>query len=509
MNVVTGANGSNQGSFICVFTDWKLRQTPELRAGGIMKAVFAKFKEIPEGSIFPVNPPPIPGLGTSGGFVMEVEDRAGQTPQDLMQTTVAFLKNAAENPVLDPTMRTIFATDLPKINLDVNRLKVKTLGIQLTDVFNALQVNLGGLYVNQFNRFGRTWRVYVQSEAEYRRNPEDIGNLYVRSGNGSMVPLSTLCNVQMLTGPDTLQRYNLYRSAEVYGGPAPGHSSGEALAAMEQAAAKHLPGGYAIEWTGTAYQEKESSGQQAQILVMALVFVFLFLAAQYESWTVPFSVLLGLPAGVMGALGGTMLAGHDNNVYVQIGIIALIGLAAKNAILIVEFAKEQYEKTDLSLKEATLLGAKLRFRPILMTAFAFILGVVPLMIAHEAGAASQRSLGTAVGVGMFVATAIGVFLIPVLYASVQGMTEFVTRSSGKKPLKVADDATEHQPSHAPVPTPAPAPEPEPPSKKSGKKAKEQASAAEPPAAETPIASEALPPLSPDPAARPGEPEKDL
>ncbi len=488
MNVVTGANGSNQASFICVFTDWKERQTMQTRAGGIIRSVAKEFQGIPEAMVFPVNPPPIPGLGTSGGFVLEVEDRSGQTPQDLLDTTKELLVAAKADPVLDPTIRTIFSTDLPKINLDVNRLKVKTLGIRLTDVFQALQVNLGGLYVNQFNRFGRTWRVYVQSEAEFRRRPSDIGNLQVRSQSGAMVPLSTLCNVVMTTGPDTLQRYNLYRSAEVYGGPAAGRSSGEAIAAMEQVAAQNLPGGYAIEWTGTAYQEKESSGQQGQILLMALIFVFLFLAAQYESWSVPFSVLLGLPAGVMGALVGTMIAGHDNNVYVQIGIIALLGLAAKNAILIVEFAKEQYEKTDLSLRDATLMGAKLRFRPILMTAFAFILGVVPLMLAHEAGAASQRSLGTAVGVGMFVATALGVFLIPVLYVSIQGFTEFITRKSGKKPHPPegggpggsggGGHAPTPTPSPAPTPAPTPAPAPVEPPKKPAKKAPEPPAAPE-------------------------------
>jgi HAE1 family hydrophobic/amphiphilic exporter-1/multidrug efflux pump len=311
-----------------------------------------------------------------------------------------------------------------------------------------------------------------------------------------MVPLSTISTVQVLTGPDTLQRYNLYRCAEVYGGASPGHSSGQALAAMEQICAQSLPSGYDIEWTGTAYQEKQSSGQQAQILIMALIFVFLFLAAQYESWTVPFSVLLGLPAGIMGAMGGTLLAKHDNNVYVQIGIIALIGLAAKNAILIVEFAKEQYEKTDMSLREATLTGAKLRFRPILMTAFAFILGVVPLMIAHEAGAASQRSLGTAVGIGMLVATFLGVFLIPVLYVSVQGATELITRKSGKKPLQPSDDAlaghdgghggTGHNEERGPAPTPTPAPVPTPAPKQVAPPAPEpEFPPAEEPPAETP------------------------
>lgn len=455
MNVVTGANGSNQASFICVFTDWSERQTPETRAGGIIKNLYGHFQKLPEGRVFPVNPPPIPGLGTAGGFVLEVEDRSGQTPTDLEAATKGLVAAAQTDPALQGLMSP-FSNDVPRIKVNLDRIKATEQGIALPDIFNALQVNLGGLFVNQFNRFGRTWRVYVQSEAEFRRHPEDIGNLQVRTKEGDMVPLSTLLTVDEITGPDTLQRYNLYRSAEIYGGPAPGYSSGQAIAAMEKLATDNLPNGFGIEWTGTAYQEKESAGQQGLILGMALIFVFLFLAAQYESWTVPFSVLLGLPAGVMGALIGTMLIKNDNNVYVQIGIIALIGLAAKNAILIVEFAKEQYERTDQTLVEATLLGSKLRFRPILMTAFAFILGVVPLALAHEAGAASQRSLGTAVGTGMFVATALGVFLIPVLYVSVQSATEFVTRSKKKPavaPVKVEPQEVEH-----PVAPPLSAPE---------------------------------------------------
>lgn len=450
INVVTGAYGPSQASFICVFTDWSERQTPETRAGGIIRKLAKDFSEIAKGRVYPVNPPPIPGLGTSGGFVVEVQDRSGQTPQALLQTTNSLLEKSRDNPVLANLM-TIFATDLPKINLNLDRIKIKTLGIRLNDVFASLQVNLGGMYINQFNRFGRTWRVYLQSEAKYRRTPNDIGNLYVRSQQGNMVPLSTLCDIEMATGPDTLQRYNLYRSAEILGGAAPGHSSTEALDAFEELAKQNLPSGYGIEWTGTAFQERLSAGAQSQILILALIFVFLFLAAQYESWSVPFSVLLGLPAGIFGALLGTMLAGHDNNVYVQIGIIALIGLAAKNAILIVEFAKEQYESTDLSLREATLMGAKLRFRPILMTAFAFILGVTPLMLAHEAGANSQRSLGTAVGCGMLVATAIGVLLIPALYVLVQSLSERITKTSGKKiALKIPAACEPQAPSVAPA-----------------------------------------------------------
>lgn len=466
MNVVTGANGPNQASFICVFTDWTERQTKETRAGGLLRKLNQEFSQIPEGRVYPVNPPPIPGLGTSGGFVLEVEDRSGQTPEALFEATQTLVKAAQADPTLSGIMSP-YTTDLPKIRLELDRIKTKSLGIPLTEIFSSLQVNLGGLFVNQFNRFGRTWRVYVQAEAEYRRNPEDVGNLYVRSSSGTMVRLDTLIKVIMEKGADTLQRYNLYRSADVYGGPAVGFSSTQALDAMEKLAADNLPSGFGIEWTGSAYQERESAGQQGSILLMALIFVFLFLAAQYESWTVPFSVLLGLPAAVMGALAGTALAGHDNNVYVQIGIVALIGLAAKNAILIVEFAKEQYEKTDMTLREATLTGARLRFRPILMTAFAFILGVVPLTLAHEAGAASQRSLGTAVAAGMLVATALGVFLIPVLYASIQGFTEFVTRS-GKKipqaPVHAAPDLEEksqpEEPETSPVAITETSPTPE-------------------------------------------------
>ncbi|MFA5505979.1 MAG: multidrug efflux RND transporter permease subunit [Vulcanimicrobiota bacterium] len=453
MNVVTGANGSNQASFICVFTDWSERQTPQTRAGGVIRALYAQFSQLSEGMVFPVNPPPIPGLGTSGGFVLEVEDRSGQTPEELEKAAKGLVAAASQSPELQGLMSP-FSNDVPKLKVNLDRIKATELEIALPDIFNALQVNLGGMFVNQFNRFGRTWRVYVQSEAEYRRYPEDIGNLYVRSRQGDMIPLSTLLTVEEVKGPDALQRYNLYRSAEIYGGPAPGYSSGEAIEAMEKLAAENLPAGFGIEWTGTAYQEKESAGQQGLILGMALIFVFLFLAAQYESWTVPFSVLLGLPAGVLGALLGTMLIKMDNNVYVQIGIIALIGLAAKNAILIVEFAKEQYEQTDLSLVEATLLGSKLRFRPILMTAFAFILGVVPLALASEAGAASQRSLGTAVGMGMLVATALGVFLIPVLYVSVQRATELVTRTGKSVKLPAAPT-----PEVIPAPESPAAPEP--------------------------------------------------
>jgi HAE1 family hydrophobic/amphiphilic exporter-1/multidrug efflux pump len=334
-----------------------------------------------------------------------------------------------------------FSTLVPQIFLDVDREKAKIMGVPIQEIFSTLQINLSGSYVNLFTRFGRTWRVFVQSEAEFRRNPEDIGNLTVRGADGAMIPLSTLTKVNMTTGPDLIVRYNLFRSAEVFGNAAPGVSSGEALKEMERLAEANLPEGYGYEWTGTAYQEKESSSKQGQILLLALIFVFLFLAAQYESWAVPFSILFGLPTGIFGALLGTRLFAADNNVYVQIGIITLLGLAAKNAILIVEFAKEKYEREGLSLREAALAGAKLRFRPILMTSFAFILGVLPLALANTgAGAAGQKSLGVAVSCGMFVATMMGVFIIPSLYVLVQGTAERLTGRRHQSASEVDSEA---------------------------------------------------------------------
>jgi HAE1 family hydrophobic/amphiphilic exporter-1/multidrug efflux pump len=286
-------------------------------------------------------------------------------------------------------------------------------------VFQGLQIYLGGLQVNDFNLFGRTYKVMLQAEQDFRKTPESINDIYVRSGDNAMVPLSTVSRISMTTGPDILQRYNMFRTAEVNGANGPGISTGEALTVMEDVAAKNLPQGYGYEWTSIAYQEKEAGGTQGPIFGMAMIFVFLVLAAQYESWAVPFSILLGLPICVFGAFIGVSLAGLENNVYVQIGIVALMGLAAKNAILIVEFAKEYHEKKGMGLIEAAVEGARLRFRPIMMTAFAFILGVLPLVLAHGAGAAARVSIGIAVFAGMLMASTVGLFFIPLLYVLIQ------------------------------------------------------------------------------------------
>jgi len=299
------------------------------------------------------------------------------------------------------------------------------LNIPVNNVFLGLQIYLGGLQVNDFNLFGRTYKVMLQAEQDFRKSPESINDIYVRSHDNSMVPMSTVSTISMTTGPDILQRYNMFRTAEINGANGPGISTGQALDIMDELATKELPQGYGYEWTSIAYQEKEAGGTQGPVFGMAMVFVFLVLAAQYESWAVPFSVLLGLPVGVFGAFLGVKLVGLENNVYVQIGIVALMGLAAKNAILIVEFAKEYHERKGMSLSAAATEGARLRFRPIMMTALAFILGVVPLVLASGAGAAARLSIGIAVFAGMLMASTVGLFFIPLLYVVIQSAAYLV------------------------------------------------------------------------------------
>jgi len=291
----------------------------------------------------------------------------------------------------------------------------------VTDAYNSLQTFLGGLYVNDFNVFGRTWQVLVQAEPEFRSKPSDVDRFYVRNNSGGMVPLSTVASVSPSSGPDVVYRYNRYRAIQLLGGPAPGHSSGDAVNAMEEIA-KSLPSGYGYEWTGTTYQQKLAQGNEGAIFGFAAVLVFLFLAALYESWSIPFAVLFAIPLGIFGALSAVWMRNYPYDIYTQIGIVTLIGLAAKNAILIVEFAKESHERGE-SVKDAALEAARLRLRPILMTSFAFILGVLPLVIATGASSAARRSLGTAVFGGMLAATLLAVFLVPVLYVMIESAVE--------------------------------------------------------------------------------------
>jgi multidrug efflux pump len=316
-----------------------------------------------------------------------------------------------------------FRSSVPGYNIDVNLDKLQTMGVPVSDAYNTLQTFLGGLYVNDFNRFGHTWQVLIQAEPEFRNQPSDVDRFYVRSVDGNMIPMGTLASIKPSNGPEVVFRYNRFRAIQILGSPAPGVSSGQAIDTMEKVAAQTLPEGYGYEWTGTTYQQKLAQGHEGVIFGFATVLVFLCLAALYESWSIPMAVLLSLPLGLFGALLAVYLRDFPYDVYTQIGIVTLIGLAAKNAILIVEFAKDSHEKERMPVREAALHAAKLRLRPILMTSFAFILGVVPLFVATGAGAASRRSLGTAVFGGMLAATLLAIFFVPVQYYVIETLVE--------------------------------------------------------------------------------------
>jgi len=418
-DISTRTSSSNVATVITRLRPWDERTTPDLEFRGIIAAMQRELARVPEAAINAFGQPPIQGLSTTGGFQFMLEDRIGVGVEDLAQVADLTAQAARERPEIGSVVNT-FRSNVPSYKVDVDLDKVQTLGIPATDAYDALQTFLGGLYVNDFNVFGRTWQVMVQAEQEFRTEPRDINRFYVRTGGGDMVPLGTLSKVTATAGPDVIYRYNRNRAVQLIGTPAPGYSSGQAVQAMEEVAASSLPAGFSYEWTGTTYQEKEAQGHESFIFGFAAVLVFLFLAALYESWSIPFAVLLALPLGLFGALFAVWIRGYPYDIYTQIGIVTLIGLAAKNAILIVEFARTRYEAGH-SIREAALEAARLRLRPILMTSFAFILGVTPLLMAHGAGAASRRSLGTAVFGGMNAATLLAIFIVPVLFAVIQGI----------------------------------------------------------------------------------------
>jgi HAE1 family hydrophobic/amphiphilic exporter-1 len=417
--VVTNTYQPNFGTIFARLKPWDERKTPELHVKGAMAAIAREVSKIPEAIIFPFNIPTISGFGASAGFKFLLQDRSGSlSVEQLGAQARTFLDAARRRPEL-ASVFTSFDPNYPQIRVELDREKARSLGVPVNDVFQAMSAALGGSYVNDFNRFGRLYRVYVQAEADYRRRPQDIGEIYVRSSaSGTMIPLSTLVSITAVPGTEITTRFNLFRSVEVSGAPARGYTSGQALAALEEAFAASMPKEMGFAYSSLSYQEK-TAPPSAPTFILAIVFVFLLLAAMYESWRLPWAVLLGSPLVALGAFLGVWLMGYDNNVYVQIGLIMLVGLAAKNAILIVEFAKAKHEQDGLSYEDAALESARLRFRPILMTAFAFILGVVPLMLASGAGAGAQNVMGTAVFWGMLVATALGVFIIPGNFAFVE------------------------------------------------------------------------------------------
>jgi hydrophobe/amphiphile efflux-1 (HAE1) family protein len=426
LDFITSTNNANVSTLIGTLTPWEDRTSKQTQFANILGGAQMRFFGVRDGFTFAFGLPPILGLGTSGGFEFMLEDRANGSINDLERTSEDLLAAARQQPELGNVV-SMFRNSVPEYEVSLNTDKAQTLGIPVTDVYDSLQTFLGGLYVNDFNRFGRTWKVLMQAEQDFRDRPDDINRFYVRSAQGEMVPLGTLVSVTQVSGPEVIYRYNRYRTVKIIGQAAPGYSSGEAAAAMEEVAKKTLPNGYGYEWTGTVYQQKLAEGKEGYTFGLAAVLVFLFLAALYESWSIPFAVLFAVPLGLFGALLAVFLRHYDYDIYTQIGIVTLIGLAAKNAILIVEFAKLRREE-GMTIFDAAMEAAKLRLRPILMTSFAFILGVVPLVIATGAGASARRALGTAVFGGMNAATLLAIFAVPVLYVVVSRISERRSRS---------------------------------------------------------------------------------
>jgi HAE1 family hydrophobic/amphiphilic exporter-1 len=446
-SLITGAYASNMGFFFVQLKPWEERHSEEAHANGVVAALNRAFaQQIPEAAVVAFGPPAIPGLGTGAGFTMELQDRGGNPPEYIAQQAALFMEAARKRPEI-ARINTLYRSTVPQIYADIDRSKVLKSGVALGDVNTTLGALLGSSYINDFNRFGRVYKVYLQAEPEFRRDPKQLGLFYVRSQTGAMVPIDSFVTTRPTAGPEFTNRFNLFRTAELTGVPAVGYSSAQALDALEETARAVLPGDMSFDWADMSYQERRAPGV-AVVFALAVFLVFLILAAQYESWGLPFSVLLGTPFAAFGAYLGLWLArffspSYVNNVFAQIGLIMLIGLAAKNAILIVEFAKMERDQ-GTALVDAAVKAAKLRFRPILMTAFAFILGVVPLLTATGAGAEARKVMGMTVFSGMLIATILGVCLVPMLYVAVERLTG---ASKEPKPARPSEPALATPPVH--------------------------------------------------------------
>ena len=420
------------------FKDYEERKDPKESAPNVIREVMGQFSKIGEAIALVFNPPSIPGLGTTGGFEFWIQSRGSGDIKQLAQVTKDFVAKASQRPELRGLTMTLNAAS-QQLYVSLDREQARTLGVPVGNVFGTLQALFGSLYVSQFNLYSQVWQVIVQAAPEYRSRPDDIKQVYVRSTNGGMVPLAAVTKLEYTSAPNLITRFNTFPAAKVTGGAAPGYSSGQALATMEAVAREVLPQGYSFGWSGQAYQEKKVGGDSAMVFIYGLIMVFLILAAQYEKWSLPFSVMMAVPFGAFGALLAVWLRGMENDVYFQIGLLTLVGLAAKNAILIVEFAVMKYEE-GMPVLEAAVEAARLRFRPILMTSLAFILGAIPLVIATGAGANSRHSIGTGIVGGMTAATVLAIFFVPMFFRLFEGLSE---KRGGKKKESSDSESSPH------------------------------------------------------------------
>ena len=418
---LTGAAASNAAACYMILKPWDERHTPEVQLDAILGRARRELGQIPTAVVAAFNPPPIRGLGSTGGFQMQIQDLVHQSFPDFAKRVSSLVEAANASGQVTGVVSSL-RTNIPQYSVEIDRTKAKALGLSLSDVFGTLEVYLGGYYVNDFNRFGRVYRVTVQAEPNERALPEDVTKLYTRNATGEMVPLSTIARVKSIVGPQTISHYNLFRTAALTGSAAPGRSSGQAIHDMEALANKTLPEGTSFEWTGLSLQEIRAGGAAPILFGLALIVVYLTLAALYESWVLPFAIMLVVPLAVLGALFAQWLRGLANDVFCQVGLVMLVGLASKNAILVVEFAKMLREQGE-SIERAALHAARVRLRPILMTSFAFIFGVIPLVIATGAGSASRNSLGTAVFGGMLLSTFLSLAVVPVFFVLIERVRE--------------------------------------------------------------------------------------
>lgn len=413
-DILSSSQNTYSGISFIVLDDWNKRKTPALQADSIASALTGIGMSQPEGIAYSFSMPPIMGLSMTGGFEGYIQNKAGHTSTELMDKTNELLNAAAKNPALT-NVRTTFSVSTPQYNIELDREKAKALNVPINQIYSVMQATFGSLYVNDFTYKGRNFRVTVQSEDKFRRSPDDLRYVYAKSNDGKLIPLSTLINVKRITGPELINRFNIFPAAKITGDPAPGYSSGQAIAAMEEVADEVLGADYDLSWVGSAYQEKQTGGASTQAFAFGIIMIFLILAAQYEKWSLPFVVILSVPFAILGALLTTWMRGLENDLYFQVGLVTLIGLAAKNAILIVEFAVMEVE-SGKSYNEAAVSAARLRFRPIVMTSLAFTFGILPLVVSSGAGAASRHAIGTGMVGGMIASTFVATLFVPMMFA---------------------------------------------------------------------------------------------